>query len=77
MTYIQTICFQLKEIHAKFVVCDPETEEEVKKALDKTESVCLLAIGRAEGCDDLIALAEEANEGINDKSLTVSVYHLH
>ena len=59
----------MKEINAKFVVCDPETEEEANKALNKAEN--LLAIGIVEGCDDLIALAEEALEGINDKSLTV------
>ena len=55
----------MKETNAKFVVCDPETEEEAKKALNKAEN--LLAIGRVEGCDDLIALAEIALEGINDK----------
>ena len=57
----------MKEIQAKFVVCDPETEEEMKKALNELESVCLLAIGRVDGCDDLIALADEAVEGINDR----------
>ena len=49
------------------MVCDPETEEEMKKALNELESVCLLAIGRVDGCDDLIALADEAVEGINDR----------
>ena len=49
------------------MVCDPETEEEMKKVLNELESVCLLAIGRVDGCDDLIALADEAVEGINDR----------
>ena len=50
------------------MVCDPETEGEVKKALNTVESVCLLSIGRVDGCDDLVALAEEALEGILDRS---------
>ena len=60
--------FQLKEIQAKFVVCDPETDEEVKKAQTTMKSVSLLSIGSVGGCDDLIALAEEAAEGMNDRS---------
>ena len=65
---MNNIMFQLKEIQAKFVVCDPETDEEVKKAQTTMKSVSLLSIGRVGGCDDLIALAEEAAEGINDRS---------
>lgn len=66
--YNLVICFQLTEINAKFVVCDPETEEEVKQALHEMNSVGLLSIGRVDGCDDLVALAEEALEGIFDRS---------
>ena len=66
--YNLVICFQLTEINAKFVVCDPETEEEVKQALYEMNSVGLLSIGRVDGCDDLVALAEEALEGILDRS---------
>ena len=65
------ICFKLSEIQAKFVVCDSETEEEVKKALKEVKSVGLFSIGRVDDCDDLIALAHEAAEGINDRSVFI------
>ena len=66
----QTIYFQLKEIEAKFVVCGLETEKEVKKALTNVENVCPLAIERIDGCHDLVAMAEDALEGIIDRSCT-------
>ena len=50
------------------MVCDPETDEEVKLAQTTMKSVSLLSIGRVGGCDDLIASAEEASEGMNDRS---------
>ena len=65
---MKNIMFQLKEIQAKFVVCDPETDEEVKKAQTTMKSVSLLSIGRVGGCDDLISLVEEATEGISDRN---------
>ena len=71
--YNLVICFQLTEINAKFVVCDPETEEEVKQALYEMNSVGLLSIGRVDGCDDLISLSEEAVEGMNDRSWQIEI----
>ena len=65
-----TIYFQLKEIEAKFVVCGLETEKEVKKALTNVENVCPLAIEQIDGCHDLVAMAEDALEGIVDRSCT-------
>ena len=60
----------MKEIEAKFVVCSLETEKEVKKALTNVENVCPLAIERIDGCHDLVAMAEDALEGIIDRSCT-------
>ena len=55
---------QIEEIKAKFVVCDSETEQEVRRALRDLPDVRLLSIGRVEDCGaDLAALAAGANEG--------------
>ena len=46
------------------MVCDSETEQEVKRALRDLPDVRLLSIGRVEDCEaDLAALAAGANEG--------------
>ena len=55
------------------MVCDPQTVEEVKMALDKMNSVCLLAIENVDGCDDLLALADEVPEGTSDRRWTVGI----
>ena len=55
---------QIEEINAKFVVCDSETEEEVKGAIQNLKDVCLLSIGRVgdSSVADLAALAAGAEE---------------
>ena len=55
------------------MVCDLQTVEEVKMALDKMNSVCLLAVGNVDGCDDLLALANEVPEGTSDRWWTVGI----
>ena len=55
---------QIEEIKAKFVVCDSETEEEVKRAIQNLKDVCLLSIGRVgdSSIADLAALAAKTDE---------------
>ena len=59
------ISSQVEEIRAKFVVCDAETESEVRRAL-RGSDVCLLSVGSVEGgdCDDLAVLAERKERRI-------------
>ena len=55
---------QIEEIKAKFVVCDSETEEEVKRAIQSLKDVRLFSIGRVgdSSVADLTALAPKADE---------------
>ena len=55
---------QIEEIKAKFVVCDSETEKEVKRAIQSLNHVRLLSIGRVgdSSVADLAALAPRADE---------------
>ena len=62
--YFPDVNQQIEEIKAKFVVCDSETEEEVKRAIQNLKDVCLLSIGRVgdSSVADLAALAPKADE---------------
>ena len=62
--YFPAVNQQIEEIKAKFVVCDSETEEEVKRAIQNLKDVCLLSIGRVgdSSVADLAALAPKADE---------------